>query len=102
MDYSAVIIPVTKADKSVDTFDHHYQQLNEVDRKNWEACGWIMHLCDHSDQLTKLSKATPRLTMARLWGCKSSLASGRRRRFGQSLRFSTRRFETGASRHLYR
>ncbi|KAI4099500.1 MAG: hypothetical protein LQ339_005927 [Xanthoria mediterranea] len=37
MDYSAVVIPVTKADKSVDTFDHHYQPLNEVDRKNWEA-----------------------------------------------------------------
>ncbi|CAO1598695.1 hypothetical protein XANCAGTX0491_002455 [Xanthoria calcicola] len=37
MDYSAAVIPITKADKSVDTFDHHYQSLNEVDRKNWEA-----------------------------------------------------------------
>lgn len=40
MDYSAAVIPITKADKSVDTFDHHYQSLNEVDRKNWEACKW--------------------------------------------------------------
>ncbi|KAL8993932.1 MAG: hypothetical protein Q9188_007204, partial [Gyalolechia gomerana] len=37
MDYSAAVIPVTTADKSVDTFDHGYQPLNEVDRKNWEA-----------------------------------------------------------------
>lgn len=38
MDYSAAVIPVTRADKSVDVFDHGYQPLNEVDRKNWEAC----------------------------------------------------------------
>ncbi|KAI4088881.1 MAG: hypothetical protein LQ344_005767 [Seirophora lacunosa] len=37
MDYSAAVIPVTRADKSVDVFDHAYQPLNEVDRKNWEA-----------------------------------------------------------------
>ncbi|KAL8756173.1 MAG: hypothetical protein Q9199_003125 [Rusavskia elegans] len=37
MDYSAAVIPVTRADKSVDRFDHQYQPLNEVDRKNWEA-----------------------------------------------------------------
>ena len=102
MDYSAVVIPVTKADKSIDTFDHYYQPLNEVDRKNWEACKWIMYLGDNSDELTKFSKMTPRPTMARLWGCKSSLASGKRKKFGQSLRSSTRRFEIGESRHLYR
>ncbi|KAL9035733.1 MAG: hypothetical protein Q9180_004700 [Flavoplaca navasiana] len=37
LDYSAAVIPVTRADKAVDTFDHGYQPLNEVDRKNWEA-----------------------------------------------------------------
>ncbi|KAL8962306.1 MAG: hypothetical protein Q9193_001273 [Seirophora villosa] len=37
MDYSAAVIPVTRADKSIDVFDHAYQPLNEVDRKNWEA-----------------------------------------------------------------
>ncbi|KAL8885963.1 MAG: hypothetical protein Q9215_006264 [Flavoplaca cf. flavocitrina] len=37
LDYSAAVIPVTRADKSVDTIDHDYQPLNEVDRKNWEA-----------------------------------------------------------------
>ncbi|KAL8972513.1 MAG: hypothetical protein Q9197_002738 [Variospora fuerteventurae] len=37
MDYSAAVIPVTRADKLVDVFDHGYQPLNEVDRKNWEA-----------------------------------------------------------------
>lgn len=38
MDYSVAVIPVTKADKSVDRFDREYEPLNEVDRKNWEAC----------------------------------------------------------------
>lgn len=38
LDYSAAVIPVTRADKSVDKFDHDYHPLNEIDRKNWEAC----------------------------------------------------------------
>ncbi|KAI4241118.1 MAG: hypothetical protein L6R40_004757 [Gallowayella cf. fulva] len=37
LDYSAVVIPVTTADKSLDKFDHDYEPLNEKDRKNWEA-----------------------------------------------------------------
>ncbi|CZR51505.1 related to general amidase [Phialocephala subalpina] len=37
LDYSAAVIPVTKADKNVDTFNSEYEPLNEVDRKNWEA-----------------------------------------------------------------
>ncbi len=38
MDYSAAVIPVTKANKKVDTFNTDYQPMNEVDQKNWEAC----------------------------------------------------------------
>ena len=38
LDYSAVVIPVTKADKSIDMFDSSYEPSNDVDRKNWEAC----------------------------------------------------------------
>ena len=38
LDYSAAVIPVTRADKSVDIFDHDDRPLNEIDRKNWEAC----------------------------------------------------------------
>ncbi|KAK4454174.1 Acetamidase [Podospora aff. communis PSN243] len=37
LDYSSVVIPVTKADKTVDVFDNSYEPLNELDRKNWEA-----------------------------------------------------------------
>ncbi|KAI4270827.1 MAG: hypothetical protein LQ337_006438 [Flavoplaca oasis] len=37
LDYSAAVIPVTRADKSVDKFDYDYRPLNEVDRKNWKA-----------------------------------------------------------------
>lgn len=38
LNYSVVTIPVTKADKTLDPFDHSYEPLNEVDRKNWKAC----------------------------------------------------------------
>ncbi|KAL2021891.1 hypothetical protein VTK56DRAFT_6486 [Thermocarpiscus australiensis] len=37
LNYSAVAIPVTKADKAVDRADAAYQPLNETDRLNWEA-----------------------------------------------------------------
>jgi len=37
MDYSAAVIPVTKADKNVDSFNSDYKPFNEIDRKNWEA-----------------------------------------------------------------
>lgn len=38
MNYSAVVIPVTRADKDLDPFDTHYEPLNDIDRKSWEAC----------------------------------------------------------------
>ncbi len=44
MDYSAAVMPVTKADKSLDTFDNDYKPLNDEDRKNWEACTFMFAL----------------------------------------------------------
>lgn len=38
LDYSVVVIPVTTANKTVDVFNHEYEPLNEVDRKNWQGC----------------------------------------------------------------
>jgi amidase len=38
LNYSAAVIPVTKADKSVDTVDATYKPINDLDRKNWDAC----------------------------------------------------------------
>jgi amidase len=38
LNYSAAVIPVTKADKSLDAFDSSYQPLNPVDKLNWESC----------------------------------------------------------------
>ena len=38
LDYSATVIPVTKADQTIDKADLDYQPLNEVDAKNWNAC----------------------------------------------------------------
>lgn len=38
LDYSAIVIPVTRADKEIDKFDHTYIPTNERDRKNHEAC----------------------------------------------------------------
>ncbi|KAL8808787.1 MAG: hypothetical protein Q9223_005987 [Gallowayella weberi] len=37
LDYSAVVIPVTKAEKLIDKFDRGYKPMNEKDRKTWEA-----------------------------------------------------------------
>ena len=34
MDFSGVVIPVTKANKWIDKFDTNYQPLKEQDRKN--------------------------------------------------------------------
>ncbi|KAF8432859.1 amidase signature domain-containing protein [Terfezia claveryi] len=37
MSYSAAVIPVTVADKSVDPYDESYHPRGEVDKLNWEA-----------------------------------------------------------------
>ncbi|KAI1125900.1 amidase signature domain-containing protein [Nemania abortiva] len=37
LNYSVVVIPVTKADKLVDKVDSSYQPSNDLDRMNWEA-----------------------------------------------------------------
>lgn len=37
LDYSAVVIPVTKANASIDKADPNYMPLNETDEKNWNA-----------------------------------------------------------------
>jgi len=36
LDYSTAVIPVTKADKSVDVINPKYTPLNDLDKKNWE------------------------------------------------------------------
>ncbi|KAL8639003.1 MAG: hypothetical protein Q9226_008934, partial [Calogaya cf. arnoldii] len=38
LDYATVVIPVTFADKKLDSLDDTYQPLNEKDEKNWLAC----------------------------------------------------------------
>jgi amidase len=38
MDYSAIVIPVTKADKSIDIIDPCFSAENDLDALNWEAC----------------------------------------------------------------
>jgi hypothetical protein len=38
LDYSSVVIPVTKVGEDVDAFNHEYKPLTELDKKNWEAC----------------------------------------------------------------
>jgi len=37
MDYSAIVIPVTKANQKIDKFDANYESMNDLDHKNWEA-----------------------------------------------------------------
>ena len=38
LNYSAVVIPITKADKDIDVHDPSLQPLSPDDKKNWEAC----------------------------------------------------------------
>lgn len=42
LNYSAAVIPVTKADRGVDGVDETYRPVNEVDRANWEACKFFL------------------------------------------------------------
>ncbi|KAL9036399.1 MAG: hypothetical protein Q9214_006152 [Letrouitia sp. 1 TL-2023] len=37
LDYTVVVIPVTKADKSLDKAPENYEPLNDIDAKNWDA-----------------------------------------------------------------
>lgn len=38
MNYSAAVIPVTKADKSIDLVDSTYEPIDDYDLTNWIAC----------------------------------------------------------------
>lgn len=38
LDYTSIVIPVTKADRSLDKFEKYYTPLNKTDKMNWEAC----------------------------------------------------------------
>lgn len=38
LNYSAAVIPVTKADKAIDVADASYLPLNNVDKLTWDAC----------------------------------------------------------------
>jgi hypothetical protein len=38
LNYSAVVVPITKADKTIDVADKDYKPLNEEDRLVWEDC----------------------------------------------------------------
>lgn len=38
LDYTAVVIPVSKVDPKVDKFQVDYQPLNDVDKSIWEQC----------------------------------------------------------------
>ena len=38
LDYSVVVIPVTKADKNLDKPNKSFTPLNDLDAQNWAAC----------------------------------------------------------------
>lgn len=42
LNYSAAVIPVTKADRGVDAVDEAYEPVNKVDRANWETCEYLI------------------------------------------------------------
>lgn len=42
LNYSAVVIPVTKADSTIDVLDKSYTPQNDLDKRNWEACKSVL------------------------------------------------------------
>jgi amidase len=42
LDYSACVIPVTRADKNVDVADPNHKALGDLDQKNWDACEFFL------------------------------------------------------------
>ena len=38
LDYSVVVVPVTKANATIDKAEPNYVPLNETDQKNWNTC----------------------------------------------------------------
>jgi amidase len=42
LDCTTIVIPVTKARKDLDVPNPEYQPLNEVDERNWLACGYTL------------------------------------------------------------
>ena len=38
MDFSAVVVPVTRADKILDQAEPDYVPLSDLDKLNWDAC----------------------------------------------------------------
>ena len=42
MNYSAVVIPVTKEDKDIDLYDELYEPLGDKDRVNWRSCEFVI------------------------------------------------------------
>ncbi|KAI1362113.1 hypothetical protein F5Y08DRAFT_312965 [Xylaria arbuscula] len=44
LNYSAVVIPVTKADKQIDVVDDSYCPSGDLDQMNWDACEFICDL----------------------------------------------------------
>jgi len=53
LNYSAAVIPVTKADKSLDIVDLSYQPISDQDKANWEACESIPVYTKPSDRTTE-------------------------------------------------
>ena len=41
LDYTAITIPVTTADKNIDVVDTEFKPLNEQDEEIWKSCKFI-------------------------------------------------------------
>lgn len=79
MDYSAVVIPVTKADKTIDVPDPDYKPLNDTDAKYWDACQYGLSI---SNTRVNHCQMTRRYTMVLRWAFRLWPGSLKRRRYG--------------------
>jgi len=101
MSYSAAVIPVTFADKTLDPYDKSYQPRGEVDALNWEACKLTsFHPINERAvfpvkgsrraNIKRALKMTPKFTMGPLLGCRLSQGGMRKKKSGPLLRLSVR------------
>ena len=81
LDYTTVVIPVTKANKSLDQADPNYKPLNEVDKQNWLACKRIK---EHVHTLADTMQMTPRCMTAHRRQCRFSGADSTKKSFCRS------------------
>lgn len=86
LDYTTVVIPVTKANSKIDVFDSSYVPMSEKDEKNWKACETTLSCCRKINLTISLVQTMQRYMMGLLLQFKSCVGDKKKRKYSQLLR----------------